>query len=338
MRRRLLHAALRASAPAATISISTAAALCDSRHNDKEWYEAQHAHQQLGLSLCEEAALGVWNEVTRRYRLGESVNASADREGRTVLHHAAMAGKRLIVEELVAHGAESKPDRLGRTPLHSAALAGHASVATTLIALGAAEANEQDASGWTALHHAAQYGHLQVTRALLDEPTLEPSRRDAYGVTPLHKAVSFGHAAVVAALVADRRVEVDRPIGTPTVPEAYAAQTGRETALHLAASHTYHFNHTRHTRIARLLLDGGADPNARCGEGLTAAHRAARAGNLGVLRELRACGGRVDWGALDPRGRTPTELARLHGHDEAAELLERPSSKRPSRRRSSSGK
>ena len=34
----------------------------------------------------------------------------------------------------------------------------------------------------------------------------------------------------------------------------------------------------------------------------------------------------------------PTELARLHGHDEAAELLERPSSKRPSRRRSSSGK
>ena len=36
--------------------------------------------------------------------------------------------------------------------------------------------------------------------------------------------------------------------------------------------------------------------------------------------------------------RTPTELARLHGHGEAAELLERPSSKRPSRRRSSSGK
>ena len=159
MRRCLLRYALRAAAPAATVA---GAALCDSRHNDADWYAAQHAHQQLGLSLCEEAALGVWNEVTRRYRLGESVNASADREGRTVLHHAAMAGKRLIVEELVAHGAQSKPDRLGRTPLHSAALAGHASVATTLIALGAAEANEQDASGWTALHHAAQYGHLQV--------------------------------------------------------------------------------------------------------------------------------------------------------------------------------
>ena len=75
MRRRLLHAALRAAAPAATISASIA--LCDSRHNDAEWYAAQHAHQQLGLSLCEEAALGVWNEVTRRHRLGESVNASA---------------------------------------------------------------------------------------------------------------------------------------------------------------------------------------------------------------------------------------------------------------------
>ena len=90
MRRYLLRYALRAAAPAATVA---GAALCDSRHNDADWYAAQHAHQQLGLSLCEEAALGVWNEVTRRYRLGESVNASADREGRTVLHHAAMAGK-----------------------------------------------------------------------------------------------------------------------------------------------------------------------------------------------------------------------------------------------------
>ena len=177
-----------------------------------------------------------------------------------MLHHAAMAGKRLIVEEPVAHGAESKPDRLGRTA------AAQRGARRPRVGRDDADRRSRRRRGQRAgrerldgLHHAAQYGHLQVTRALLDEPTLEPSRRDAYGVTPLHKAVSFGHAAVVAALVADRRVEVDWPIGTPTVPAAYAAQTGRETALHLAASHTYHFNHTRHTRIARLLLDGGAD-------------------------------------------------------------------------------
>ena len=43
MRRYLARWALRAAAPAATLSVGTAAALCDSRYSDKEWYDAQHA-------------------------------------------------------------------------------------------------------------------------------------------------------------------------------------------------------------------------------------------------------------------------------------------------------
>jgi ankyrin repeat protein len=116
-------------------------------------------------------------------------------------------------------------------------------------------------------------------------------------------------------------LQVDLCVGTPCVPEKYQALTGHETALHLAASHTYHFNHTKHTRITRLLLDAGSDPNKRCGSGLTAAHRAARANNLGVLRELLSCE-RVKWDIKDPEGRTARALAAHLGHKETVELLE----------------
>ena len=126
---------------------------------------------------------------------------------------------------------------------------------------------------------------------------------------------------MVEALLADRRVVVDLAVGTPDVPDAYQAKTGQETALHLAAGHSYHFNHTKHTKIARLLLDAGADPNARCGSGLSAAHRAARAGNLGVLQLLLACG-HVRWDARDADGRTPRNLAAQHAQREAVALLD----------------
>ena len=175
--------------------------------NDMHWYREQAEHIALGLSMVDEAKAGWWHEVTRRYRQGEALD-STDSHGSTLLHLAAKAGKRRIVEELISLGASYMRDHLGRTPLLIAAISGHTSVATTLLDAALADINEADSSGATALLLAAQAGHTHLLRALLSQRELDPNRADAYGVAPLHKAVSFGHVAVVESLLADRRLQV----------------------------------------------------------------------------------------------------------------------------------
>ena len=72
---------------------------------DAEWYREQDEHIRLQLPLVEEARQGWWHEVTRRIREnGESADASAD-DGTTLLHVAALAGRRKLVEELLARSA-----------------------------------------------------------------------------------------------------------------------------------------------------------------------------------------------------------------------------------------
>jgi ankyrin repeat protein len=331
-----------ASAAAAT-TVTAAGCLAGQLHNpkglpDPEWYEEQNAHIALNLSLVEEAKQGWWHEVTRRLRdknLGEDVNAKCPRNGESLLHLAARAGRRRLCEELLCvHGAENQArDSRGRTPLLSCAEHGSEVVAATLVAHGA-DVNAQDASGATALSIAARLGHVRLVRWLLARRSdlREPLQADLYGAHALHKAVSFGHVGCVEALLSDGRVRaaVDKPVGPVhhSVPSSFEAKSGRETALQLAASHTYHFHHTSHTRIARSLLAAGADPNVRSqgGHGRTAVHCAAAAGNAGVLRELIASK-RVlpsTWEARDAHGRTARELA--NGDVAILELLGKASS------------
>ena len=111
-----------------------------------------------------------------------------------------------------------------------------------------------------------------------------------------------------------------------TAPDEHGARSGGETPLILAASHTYRFNHTKHTRIAALLLEAGADPNLRVlspsGLGQSAAHRAAHAGNAGVVASLLVPKYLTNWGLRDEAGRTPRQLAAQAGHADVLRLLD----------------
>jgi len=315
---------------ASALAIASTATTAACKHGspqlggDAEWYRAQDEHIKLRLPLVEEARQGWWYEVIRRLRdNGESALASCPRDGSTLLHLAAMAGKRRLVEELLNLGASpTAVDRRGRTPFLCAAESGSEAVMATL-SIGDPEfdVNKCDDSGSTALALSARQGNVRIVRWLCRHAHLEPTVADRYGVCALHKAVSFGQLATVEVLLNDRRVQVDQPVGRPTVPDSFAAFSGGETSLHLASSHTYTYHHTQHTKIAKRLLEAGADPNLCRADGRNAVHCAAAAGNVEILRYLLASGRVRSWHLKDAEGSTARDLARHHGHAAVLTLL-----------------
>ena len=69
---------------------------------------------------------------------------------------------------------------------------------------------------------------------------------------------------------------------------------------------------------ATLLLDHGADPNARDHKGFTALHRAAEMGELQIVKLLLDRGAFPD---LDAGGHTPLSLAQGRAQTAVVELL-----------------
>jgi len=171
------------------------------------------------------------------------------------------------------------------------------------------------------LGRAAAAGALSMVRHLLKHPHCDPNLPDLYGAAPLHKATAFGHEQVVAVLLADARTQIDLPVAEPTAPGAHEAISGGESALLLAAGHSYYDSHSRHTAIAKALLAAGACPNAADKRGRAAAHRACDAGNEAIVKLLLRAKGRVDWTAQDAHGHTAYELAARAGHAGIASLL-----------------
>jgi len=93
-------------------------------------------------------------------------------------------------------------------------------------------------------------------------------------------------------------------------PEIYTE--GIVTALILAVG-------LGHNRIARLLLERGADVHARAAFGTPAVHIGAYFGNVEMIVALAAAGGDVNvaWNS----GSTPVFIAALHGHVETVRVL-----------------
>ena len=86
------------------------------------------------------------------------------------------------------------------------------------------------------------------------------------------------------------------------------------TALHLAAQRS-------HLEVVRLLLEAGADTDAaKTNDGMTALHFAALHGHLEVVRLLLEAGADTD-AAKTNDGMTALHFAALHGHFEVVRLL-----------------
>lgn len=134
---------------------------------------------------------------------GADVN-SAQGDGMTALHWAAMRGDAELARALIVAGArvESMTRNGGYRPLHLAARGGSDEVVAALLAAGADANAVTGVSGTTALHFAAGQGNAASVTALLDRGATVDVRDGAWSQTPLMWAAAYDRVAVVKTLIA----------------------------------------------------------------------------------------------------------------------------------------
>ncbi len=210
-----------------------------------------------------------------------------DRWGYTPLLMAVQHGDLALVSLLLERGADVDQGRRFLTPVTLAARRGDSSIVDSLRRRGAA----LSIFTWTHLGQDAR-----VARALARDPS-QAHLRDELGTPLLHHAVEALRPAVVELLLEHgaKLSDADPDGETPLHRLANGGHAAAEEARKVAT-------------LATLLLDRGADPNARNWDDVTPLHQAVRARNLAVAEVLLARG--ADPNARDKiRGSTPLRRA-----------------------------
>ena len=153
------------------------------------------------------------------------------------------------------------------------------------------------------VHAAAKSGDVDEVAALLSMDNRLTRTFDTDGWSPLHLAAHYGHAEVVALLLHN-----NAPVDLRSTNQM------ANTALHAALA-------GRRADVVKVLLDAGADVNAKQHGGWNALHAAAASGDRQLVELLLSRG--ADASAVNDAGVTAAAIARDRGQVEVAELLER---------------
>ncbi|HUP46199.1 MAG TPA: ankyrin repeat domain-containing protein [Thermoanaerobaculia bacterium] len=177
----------------------------------------------------------------------------------------------------------------GVSPVMLALYHGRRDIARLLIERGAA----------LSFHDACAAGENDRARAMLREDPSLLDRRAPDGYPPLGLAIFFGNRELATLLIAEG-ADVNAAADNPQ----------RVAPVHAAAA-------VRDHEILRLLLDRGADPDARQQMDYTPLHTAASRGDREMAELLLARG--ADRGAIGSDGMTVAGLAAKYGQHEFAQ-------------------
>lgn len=177
------------------------------------------------------------------------------------------------------------------TPLLLAIYHGKGDIARLLVERGAP----------VSFGEACALGDEARARQLLDADPNVLNARTADGYPPLGMAIFFGHGALARWLI-EKGADVNAP----------ADNAQRVAPVHAAAA-------ACDRETMRMLLERGADANARQQLDYTALHGAASRGDVDMARLLLAHGANRNAKASD--GMTPAEVARKYGKNEFAEWI-----------------
>jgi ankyrin repeat protein len=159
---------------------------------------------------------------------------TADRQGNTLLHIAAIEGHFDLAKYLLAQRARVRVrNAFGDSPLMLAALKGQ----LELVRLLAAHGGEINPSGWTPLHYCAWSGEADVCRLLLDLGA-HVNALSANDTSPIMMAARQGHIETVQLLL-ERK------------PDLAVRNHSRATALSWARQY-------QQGEVARILENAGA--------------------------------------------------------------------------------
>jgi uncharacterized protein len=225
--------------------------------------------------------------ATRLLKSGADANGLTER-GISALSLAIANGNAAMVELLLQAGANpNQPEPSGETLLMMAAQTGVLPVVQKLLHVGVAVDTREPAYGQTALMFAARAGHAGVVAALL-KAGAQPNVATAVGATPAFVAPNSVPGFGFGVGILRGGVPADRGRREPT--------PGGMTPLHYAARHN-------HVTVATLLLQAGANINAREANEITPLLMAISNDSIAAAHFLLSHGGDVN--GADWYGRSP---------------------------------
>lgn len=272
---------------------------------------------------------------------GADLNVHGKLRGNTPLHYAVSSGNKNMVDILVSNGADlSLESTSGNTPIdvasrqdrdyilrlfmdkgadifliHVAAGMGDLTQIKAFIENGI-DVNTRNKDGFTPLYAACSRGHADVVKFLIDNGA-DVNAKDDYGQAPIDVAAERNRRNLVQLLVAKgaeiSTIHLAAYLGDVTKVEGFiekgvdvniARGPKDDTPLHYAVK-----SRSGSVDVIKLLVDSGADVNARNTSGDTPLHYAAKYDRKDIFQLLVSKG--ADVVIKNDRGRTPKDIVAM---------------------------
>ncbi len=288
------------------------------------------------LSALHVAALLGRTECLRLLLATDGILLTTDTNQATPLHAAARKGHSDCLRLLLAHPQAdiNAQDACGNTALSLACYRGNSACARLLLEQKGLHVNSRDTFGNTPLMWAAADGDTEIVRMLLQYPNIQVNTQNEDGWTALMYAALGNHADTLRVLL--QHPDTDSSLRTNDGANAisFAVSPQNTDALRILCVlpgidlHAGHFKSTPlHEAVrrglpesARVLLQAGADVNARGYKGTTPLFDAIRCRQTECTRLLLLCPD-IDVNATDDDGNFALWCAAKSGDAHWVQLL-----------------